>query len=108
MKIVRFETKYTPASYGWIDQTKLALFKEILSENSDDTTPEFSLSELKLLVPCLPSKIIAVGRNYEEHIREMNQTPPEIPCYFLSRPPPSSAAVTQLFCRLNRTRGTRG
>ncbi|HOE35434.1 MAG: fumarylacetoacetate hydrolase family protein [Chloroflexi bacterium] len=86
MKIVRFETAYTPPSYGWIDQDRVGVIRGDPFGEFRRYDPEFSLSELKLLVPCQPSKIIAVGRNYEEHIREMNQTPPEIPLLFLKPP----------------------
>ncbi len=86
MKIVRFETKYTPASYGWIDKDKVGVIQGDPFGEFRRYDPEFSLSQVKLLVPCLPSKILAVGRNYAEHIREMNQTPPEIPLLFLKPP----------------------
>ena len=86
MKIVRFETKYTPASYGWIDEDKVGVIQGDPFGEFRRYDPEFSLSQVKLLVPCLPSKILAVGRNYAEHIREMNQTPPEIPLLFLKPP----------------------
>ncbi len=86
MKIVRFETKYTPASYGWIDRRQSWRYPGDPFGEFRRYDPEFSLSQVKLLVPCLPSKILAVGRNYAEHIREMNQTPPEIPLLFLKPP----------------------
>lgn len=86
MKIVRFETKYTPPNYGWIDEDKVGVIQGDPFGEFRRYDPEFSLLQVKLLVPCLPSKIIAVGRNYEEHIREMDQTPPEIPLLFLKPP----------------------
>ncbi len=53
--------------------------------------PEFSLSQVELLVPCEPTKILAVGRNYAEHAREMDMPLPEIPLLFLK---PPSALIT--------------
>lgn len=53
--------------------------------------PEFSLSQVELLVPCEPTKILAVGRNYAEHAREMDTPLPEIPLLFLK---PPSALIT--------------
>ena len=32
---------------------------------------EYELSELKLLAPCEPNKVVAVGLNYGEHVQEM-------------------------------------
>ena len=48
----------------------------------------YELSDVDLLLPCLPSKIIAVGRNYREHAAEMNNEVPSYPLIFLK--PPSS------------------
>lgn len=90
MKIVRFETEHTQASYGWIDEDKVGVIQGDPFGEFRRYDPEFSLAQVRLLVPCTPSKIIAVGRNYEEHIREMNQTPPEIPLLFLK---PSSTLI---------------
>src|SRR6202158_2151987 len=41
------------------------------------TGRSFSLNEVRLLAPCQPSKIIAVGLNYKDHIAEFGRT--EIP-----------------------------
>jgi 2-keto-4-pentenoate hydratase/2-oxohepta-3-ene-1,7-dioic acid hydratase in catechol pathway len=44
------------------------------------------LSEVKLLPPSVPSKIVCVGRNYREHASELgNEVPPE-PLIFLKPP----------------------
>ncbi|MDQ7782866.1 MAG: fumarylacetoacetate hydrolase family protein [Desulfomonilaceae bacterium] len=48
----------------------------------------YSLDEVKLLAPCSPSKIVAVGLNYVDHAREVNLPIPEEPLLFLK--PPSS------------------
>jgi len=48
----------------------------------------WTLPEVKLLPPSVPSKIVCVGRNYKDHASEMgNDVPPE-PLIFLK--PPSS------------------
>jgi 2-keto-4-pentenoate hydratase/2-oxohepta-3-ene-1,7-dioic acid hydratase in catechol pathway len=48
------------------------------------------LVDVRLLAPVLPSKVVAIGRNYADHIREMgNEVPPE-PVIFLK---PSTAVV---------------
>lgn len=51
-------------------------------------TERFPLSEVKLLPPSAPSKIVCVGRNYAEHARELGNEVPEEPLLFLK--PPSS------------------
>ncbi len=47
-----------------------------------------ALSDVRLLAPVLPGKIIGVGRNYIAHAREQNVESPEVPLLFLK--PPSS------------------
>ena len=48
------------------------------------------LSEIKLLPPCLPTKIVAIGLNYFSHAKETNQPVPEEPMIFLK---PSTAII---------------
>ncbi|MDG2990587.1 fumarylacetoacetate hydrolase family protein [Candidatus Synechococcus calcipolaris G9] len=40
----------------------------------------------QLLAPCLPSKIVAVGRNYPKHAAEMGSAVPDHPLIFLKPP----------------------
>ncbi len=40
----------------------------------------------KFAAPLIPSKIIAVGRNYDEHAREMGNSPPREPLLFAKLP----------------------
>jgi 2-keto-4-pentenoate hydratase/2-oxohepta-3-ene-1,7-dioic acid hydratase in catechol pathway len=37
------------------------------------TGQRYPLAEVRLLAPVLPSKVVAVGRNYAEHVREMRK-----------------------------------
>lgn len=46
------------------------------------------LAGVRLLAPVLPSKVIAIGRNYAEHAREQGVEPPSEPVLFLK---PSTA-----------------
>lgn len=88
MKIIRFATKNIKFKYGWI-------FEDMVGEIEGDPfgefrrfEPEYQLDEVELLPPCLPSKIICVGRNYLEHVKEHHSEVPDIPLLFLK--PPSS------------------
>src|SRR5215208_8415165 len=47
-------------------------------------------AEVRLLAPVLPSKVVAVGRNYAEHARELGNEVPSTPVLFLK---PSTAVV---------------
>ena len=55
----------------------------------------FNLDEVKLLPPCQPSKIILVGLNYYDHIKESSSASgvPEEPVIFIK--PPTSLIATE-------------
>jgi 2-keto-4-pentenoate hydratase/2-oxohepta-3-ene-1,7-dioic acid hydratase in catechol pathway len=57
-------------------------------ENSSvlETTTSFPQTEVKQLVPVVPSKIVCVGRNYREHAAELGNKMPEEPLLFLKAP----------------------
>jgi len=50
---------------------------------ADDPVPAESY---RLLAPCEPSKIVAVGLNYRDHARELGQALPDEPIIFLKPP----------------------
>ena len=81
MKYVRFlhnnETKY-----GVLEKNELVVEFE-KGYGSDSTSHRHKLKELKLLAPCQPSKIVAVGLNYSDHARELNLAVPDEPVLFI-------------------------
>ena len=52
--------------------------------------PRLRLSEVTLLAPVQPSKVVAVGRNYAAHAKELGQEVPREPLLFLK---PSTAVI---------------
>lgn len=52
--------------------------------------PVLRLSEVTLLAPAAPSKVVCVGRNYGAHAREMGVEVPREPLFFIK---PSTAVV---------------
>jgi 2-keto-4-pentenoate hydratase/2-oxohepta-3-ene-1,7-dioic acid hydratase in catechol pathway len=48
------------------------------------------LSQVRLLAPVLPSKVVCIGKNYADHAAEMGGAPPENPVVFLK---PSTSVV---------------
>jgi 2-keto-4-pentenoate hydratase/2-oxohepta-3-ene-1,7-dioic acid hydratase in catechol pathway len=54
----------------------------------DDST--YILDKVRLLAPCLPSKIVCLGLNYRSHIEEMKLPMPSVPLIFLK---PSTAVI---------------
>jgi 2-keto-4-pentenoate hydratase/2-oxohepta-3-ene-1,7-dioic acid hydratase in catechol pathway len=54
------------------------------------TGSRYPLADVRLLAPVLPSKVVAIGKNYADHAREMGGEPPEDPVIFLK---PSTAVA---------------
>ena len=50
------------------------------------------MKDVHLLAPCMPSKIVCVGRNYVEHAKELGNEVPKMPLIFLK--PPSSVIAS--------------
>jgi 2-keto-4-pentenoate hydratase/2-oxohepta-3-ene-1,7-dioic acid hydratase in catechol pathway len=47
------------------------------------TGARFGLDEVRLLAPILPSKVVCIGKNYADHIKEMGDEPAADPVIFL-------------------------
>lgn len=54
------------------------------------TGDRWALPDVRLLSPILPSKVVALGRNYADHAREMGNEAPETPMIFLK---PSTSVI---------------
>ena len=46
----------------------------------------FAVDDVRLLAPCVPTKIVCVGRNYAGHAKELGNEVPENPLLFLKPP----------------------
>jgi len=88
MRIIRFQVKDEPPSYGWIHEDKVGQFDGDIYGEYRRQEAKIPLAEVRLLAPALPGKIICVGRNYAEHARELGNEIPKVPLIFLK--PPSS------------------
>jgi 2-keto-4-pentenoate hydratase/2-oxohepta-3-ene-1,7-dioic acid hydratase in catechol pathway len=59
-------------------------------EEEIDRSGQLPLSEVQLLAPVVPSKVVCVGRNYLEHAAELGNKMPDEPLLFLK---PSSSVI---------------
>jgi 2-keto-4-pentenoate hydratase/2-oxohepta-3-ene-1,7-dioic acid hydratase in catechol pathway len=69
---------------------------EILGElwgSRERTGKNWPLAEVKFLPPSAPSKIVCIGRNYQDHAKELGNEPPRQPMIFLK--PPSSVIAPE-------------
>ena len=71
-------------SYGILDGDSVRELKANFLHDVTPTGTSVPLAEAKILAPCEPSKVIAVGRNYKSHIGE--RTPSAYPTVFLKLP----------------------
>lgn len=68
-------------------QTDETFRGKIVGDDSIETDSQtFELSELNLLAPVEPSKVLCVGLNYKDHVEETNSTVPDRPSLFLKPP----------------------
>jgi 2-keto-4-pentenoate hydratase/2-oxohepta-3-ene-1,7-dioic acid hydratase in catechol pathway len=89
MKIVRYQDG-SSIKWGVIEES-------MIREMDGDPFGHFHLSsrakkleEVKLLSPCLPSKIVALGLNYRDHAEEVKMDIPEKPLLFMK---PSTSVI---------------
>ena len=89
MKIVRYQDG-TVIKWGVIEE-------KMVREMEGDPFEHFHLSsrtkkmeEVRLLTPCLPSKIVALGLNYRDHAEEVKMELPKEPLIFLK---PSTTVI---------------
>jgi len=83
MRIVRFLVN-DEARYGILDaQDKIQPLKAPPFEGVDPGEGRFLLSEVELLAPCEPSKVVGIGLNYRDHAGEVGLELPDDPMLFL-------------------------
>ncbi len=86
MRLVRFRSKKELPQFGWVNN-------DLIGRLVGDPFGEFQRSEagieldsVQLLAPVIPGKILCVGRNYAEHIKETRAEVPTTPLLFLKPP----------------------
>lgn len=90
MRISRFTTSETATPrFGIVEDDfvlPVAESETIESFRNPRTEKAIPLSEVKLLAPVSPSKVVCVGRNYKEHAAELGNKMPDEPLLFLKAP----------------------
>jgi 2-keto-4-pentenoate hydratase/2-oxohepta-3-ene-1,7-dioic acid hydratase in catechol pathway len=89
VKIVRYTTGRKVA-YGILDGNLVKSLVSTPYKNIKTTDRCYRLSEIRLLPPCTPSKIIALGLNYRSHAEEVSLKIPAEPLIFLK---PSTSVI---------------
>lgn len=89
MKFVRFESK-GKTSYGVLEDSVVYRIEGDIFGEYKVTEERYGIGDIRILAPCEPSKIVAVGINYRDHATEMKHDLPEDPMIFLK---PSTAVI---------------
>jgi 2-keto-4-pentenoate hydratase/2-oxohepta-3-ene-1,7-dioic acid hydratase in catechol pathway len=90
MRIARFSTD-DGMSFGVVEENTVAAIAAHPFGELTFTGQRLPLADVRLLAPILPSKIIAIGKNYADHVREMGgDEPPAEPVIFSK---PSTAVI---------------
>lgn len=96
MRIVRF-TAQGKTKHGVLEDDVIRSFRgspfahfRRLAEPFPFDGNRYELGQVRLLAPCLPSKIVALGLNYRTHAEETNYSVPPTPLIFLK---PSTAII---------------
>jgi 2-keto-4-pentenoate hydratase/2-oxohepta-3-ene-1,7-dioic acid hydratase in catechol pathway len=89
MKIVRY-TNGKKVAYGLLDGENVRSLDGDPCGQIKLSNDYHKLNNLKLLPPCTPSKIVALGLNYRGHAEEIKMTLPSEPLIFLK---PATAVI---------------
>lgn len=86
MKIVRVDSRVDDITYGSVEPEGIRLHLGSPFVAWEPTETVVAWDQVKLLSPVIPTKVIAVGRNYEDHAAELSNPLPEEPAIFLKPP----------------------
>lgn len=86
MKIVRIDAEADDITYGTVEPDGIRLYHGSPFFHWERSETVLPITEVKLLSPVIPTKIIAVGRNYVDHATELGNDVPDIPAIFLKPP----------------------
>jgi 2-keto-4-pentenoate hydratase/2-oxohepta-3-ene-1,7-dioic acid hydratase in catechol pathway len=84
MKITRY-VRYAEAnktSFGILENRSIRELRGDLFGGAEPSDRTLQLSDVKLLAPCTPSKVVCVGRNYKSHIADRGLEPAKEPGIF--------------------------
>jgi 2-keto-4-pentenoate hydratase/2-oxohepta-3-ene-1,7-dioic acid hydratase in catechol pathway len=90
VKIVRVQTEVDDITYGAVEPEGIRLHRGSPFVAWEPTESVVPFAEAHLLAPVIPTKVVAVGKNYVDHAAEMGGDVPEEPVLFLK---PSTSVI---------------
>ncbi len=85
MRLYRFK-QGKKAVYGVLREERLQVVSGSIFRSIRETGESIPIGDVRLLPPVVPSKIVAVGRNYKDHAAEMGNPLPVEPLLFMKPP----------------------
>ncbi|MEX2459502.1 MAG: fumarylacetoacetate hydrolase family protein [Actinomycetota bacterium] len=89
MRLVRYRSGDGIAA-GFLEDGAVHPIRGTFFEDPVPTGDAMALDEVRLLAPVLPSKVLAVGKNYAEHAEEFGGDVPQEPLLFMK---PSTSVI---------------
>jgi len=89
MKFVRYQIGER-ASYGIWEGASIHEISGSIFGKFETTSARHKISEVRLLPPAEPSKILCVGLNFRDHVEELGDPIPKFPSHFIK---PLSAVI---------------
>ena len=90
-RYVRYRSQTAPSpSYGILEGERIQELRGDIFSGAEPTGKSLNVGEVKLLAPCAPANVAAVGRNYQSHIADRNIQPARFPGLFWK---PSSCII---------------
>ncbi len=85
MKYVRILRENAPV-WGAVEGENVRTLSEAPFESVGYDGKSLPLKKCKLLAPCEPTKVVCVGKNYFDHVKEFGGPVPEKPILFIKAP----------------------
>jgi 2-keto-4-pentenoate hydratase/2-oxohepta-3-ene-1,7-dioic acid hydratase in catechol pathway len=86
MKIVRVDTEVDDITYGSVEPEGIRLYRGTPFVAWEPTETVVEWTRARILAPVIPTKIVAVGKNYADHADEMGSEVPANPIIFMKPP----------------------
>jgi 2-keto-4-pentenoate hydratase/2-oxohepta-3-ene-1,7-dioic acid hydratase in catechol pathway len=86
MKIVRIDSNVDDITYGVVEAEGIRLYRGSPFVAWEPTETVVAWDEARLLSPVIPTKVVAVGKNYADHAAEMGGDVPTSPVLFMKPP----------------------
>ena len=89
-KYARFSIDDNSSKYGLVEDDIIIEIDGDIFTGFKVTEKKYSIKNVKILAPCLPSKVVAVGLNYTDHAKELGMKVPDEPILFMK---PSTSVI---------------